>query len=97
MNTSKRVHQYLQDLSKEELVALVERLAARDPAVGQALVEQVENTHEDDAVLLRDARATIDSVSVDSIYEGDGPSSSDLARLGNRLTALAERELPTTS
>jgi hypothetical protein len=86
--TKPRVHQYLVELSKDELVAFVERLATQDTAVRQALVEQVANARGPTADLLRGARTTIDNISAEAIYEGSEPSSGELERLGDRFNAL---------
>jgi len=87
----RQVHQYLVELSKDEIVALVERMAAQDPAVRQALVDLVATARGPTADLLRRARSTIDHVSVDAIYEDDEPSSGELGRLRDRLGALVAR------
>lgn len=86
-----QVHQYLVELSKDELVALVGRMAAQDAAIRQALVEQVANARGPTADLLRGARITIDTISVDAVYEGNEPSGGELERLRDRLDALVAR------
>ena len=88
---SQTVRQYLQDLSREELVALLERLAAQHTGVRRALAVQVERAHGPDAELLRYARATIDEISAESIYEGSAPGEDDLAVLGDHLQTLVKR------
>jgi uncharacterized Zn finger protein len=90
-NALEIVRQYLQELSREELIALVERMAMQDAAVQQALVEEVENARGPTADLLRGARATIDSISAEAIYEDEEPGTGELARLRDRLETLIER------
>ena len=86
-----QARQFLQDLSKDELIAFVERLAAQDPGVQQALLDHVANARGPTADLLRGARSTIDDISADSIYDGDEPGEGELARLRDRFDALLAR------
>ena len=90
-DVSRQVHQYLVGLSKDEIVAVVERMAAQDTAVRQALVDLVATARGPTADLLRRARITIDNVSADAIYEGNEPSSGELGRLRDRLSTLVAR------
>lgn len=86
-----QIRQYLVELSKDELVAFVERLAAQDAAVQRAVAEQVANARGPTAELLRGARATIDDISAGAIYEGDEPSGGEIGRLRDRFEALIAR------
>ena len=86
-----QVRQYLVGLSKDELVALVEQMAAQDGAVRQALVDQVANARGPTADLLRGARTTIDSISFDALYEGNAPDNGEILRLRDRFNALIAR------
>ena len=86
-----QVHPYLVGLSKDELVAFVERLAAQDAAVQRAIVEQVANAGGPTADLLSGARATIDRISANAIYEGNEPSGGEIGRLRDRFEALIAR------
>ena len=87
-----QIHQYLLELSKDELIAFVERLATQDAAIRQALVEQVANVRGPTADLLRGARVTIDNISAEAIYDGDEPSNGEIARLRDRFDSLVARE-----
>jgi uncharacterized Zn finger protein len=86
-----QARQFLQDLSKDELIAFVERLAAQDPGVQQALLDHVANARGPTADLLRGARITVDNVSAEAIYEGAEPSTGELERLRARFDALLAR------
>ena len=86
-----QIHQYLVELSKDELVALVERLAVQDATIRQVLVQNVVDARGLTADLLRGARATIDNISAEAIYAGDEPSGGELERLRDRLDTLVAR------
>jgi uncharacterized Zn finger protein len=86
-----QIHQHLLELSKDELIAFVERLATQDATIRQALMEQVANVRGPTADLLRGARVTIDTISAEAIYDGDEPSNGEIARLRDRFEALVER------
>ena len=88
---AQEVHRYLTELSKDELVAFVERLAAQDSAIRKALADQVATARGPTADLLRRARITVDSISAEAIYEGNEPSHGELGRLRDRLDALVAR------
>jgi uncharacterized Zn finger protein len=85
------VRQYLQGLTREELIALVERLATQGAGVRRTLARQAERAHGRDAELLRVARATIDEVSAEAIYAGRTPDDEELAQLHDDLATLVER------